>query len=191
MNTKEVLNKLIAEIERRIDVLIDINSKNDYICGSIDADRGMITYIRELQQDHLPDAGKMVEQEHIADVSKMIEQAVQLVFDEKLTPFKDGNQWCFLLGHNIQDGVCGFGDTILDAAVDFYRDYESTKINIVELKISLEQPEVELEKEVINYFEGYWPGMETAAQCNTQMRFTPPAIMRIVRHFYEFGKKSK
>ena len=37
-------------------------------------------------------------------------------------PYKDGNQWCFLYGENIQEGVCGFGDTIRDAAIDFYNN---------------------------------------------------------------------
>lgn len=39
-----------------------------------------------------------------------------------IKPYKDGNQWCFLYGDNIQDGICGFGDTILLAAIDFYRN---------------------------------------------------------------------
>lgn len=33
--------------------------------------------------------------------------------------FPDGNQWCALYGDNIQDGVCGFGDTPHQASVDF------------------------------------------------------------------------
>lgn len=37
-----------------------------------------------------------------------------------IKPFKDGNQWCFLYGENIQEGVCGFGDTIYKAAWEFY-----------------------------------------------------------------------
>lgn len=43
-------------------------------------------------------------------------------------PFKDGDQWCFLYGDNIQDGIAGFGDTIRDAAEDFYNNlcYEKT-----------------------------------------------------------------
>ena len=45
----------------------------------------------------------------------------------------------------------------------------------------------DLEKAVVNYFEGYWPGMETAEQCNTDLRFTPPAIMRLARHFAQWG----
>lgn len=54
-----------------------------------------------------------------------------------------------------------------------------------------ESNEIDLEKEVEKYFQGYWPGMETAEQCNTDMHFTPPAIMRLARHFYELGKTSK
>lgn len=33
--------------------------------------------------------------------------------------FIDGNQWCVLYGENIQDGVCGFGDTPYKAVLDF------------------------------------------------------------------------
>lgn len=40
---------------------------------------------------------------------------------------KDGNQWCFLWGDNIQEGVAGFGDTIRDAALDFYNNVCSEK----------------------------------------------------------------
>lgn len=54
-----------------------------------------------------------------------------------------------------------------------------------------EQPEVDLEKEVALYFEGLWPGMETAEQCNTKMSFTPSAIMRLAKHFYELGLKAR
>ena len=78
--------------------------------------------------------------------------AVQLVFEEELTPFKDGNQWCFLLGHNIQDGICGFGDTVLDAAVAFYKDYTNINAHIGELKQG--QPEVDLRKEIAFRFNG-------------------------------------
>jgi hypothetical protein len=42
-----------------------------------------------------------------------------------IKPFKDGNQWCFLYGKNIQEGVCGFGDTIYKAAWDFYTNVKT------------------------------------------------------------------
>ena len=53
-------------------------------------------------------------------------KAIELA-DEKLRPFMllkpkifpDGNAWCALYGKNIQDGVCGFGDTPENAAHQF------------------------------------------------------------------------
>lgn len=45
----------------------------------------------------------------------------------------------------------------------------------------------ELEEEVKNYFQGYFPGTETAEQCNTDLHFTPPAIIRLARHFAQWG----
>ena len=39
-----------------------------------------------------------------------------------IKPFKAGNQWGFLYGENIQEGICGFGDTIDEAAVNFYTE---------------------------------------------------------------------
>lgn len=36
-----------------------------------------------------------------------------------LKPTVDGEQFCFLWGENIQDGVCGFGATPIAAAEDF------------------------------------------------------------------------
>jgi len=33
--------------------------------------------------------------------------------------FPDGNQWCALYGDNLQEGVCGFGDTPAKAATAF------------------------------------------------------------------------
>jgi len=47
---------------------------------------------------------------------------------------------------------------------------------------------MDLEDKVKEYFQGLWPGMETAEQCNTSMSFTPLAIMRMVEHFYNLGK---
>ena len=42
-----------------------------------------------------------------------------------IKPFKDGDQWCFLYGNNIQEGVCGFGETIFRAAWDFYTNIKT------------------------------------------------------------------
>jgi len=38
--------------------------------------------------------------------------------------YQDGNQWCVLYGENIQDGICGFGDTIRKAIQDFNSVFE-------------------------------------------------------------------
>lgn len=51
----------------------------------------------------------------------MVEQKMWLCINTLgIKPFKDGNQWCFLYGENLQDGIAGFGDTIFEAAWDFY-----------------------------------------------------------------------
>jgi len=44
-----------------------------------------------------------------------------------IKPFRDGNQWCFLYGDNLQEGIAGFGDTIFDAAWDFYANLLNEK----------------------------------------------------------------
>lgn len=45
-----------------------------------------------------------------------------VVFKPKI--FIDGNQWCALYGDNIQDGICGFGDSPALAMLDFDSSYE-------------------------------------------------------------------
>lgn len=51
------------------------------------------------------------------------------------------------------------------------------------------EPDKSLEEEVKNYFQGYWPGTETVEQCNTDLHFTPPAIIRLASHFAEWQKE--
>lgn len=50
-----------------------------------------------------------------------------LVETFNLKPFKDGNQWCVLLGNNIQEGITGFGDTPLKAIRDFNSSFNQNK----------------------------------------------------------------
>ena len=47
----------------------------------------------------------------------------------KLNPrlFKDGDQWCCLLGENIQEGVAGFGDTPHKAIMQWNHNLEFEK----------------------------------------------------------------
>jgi len=35
----------------------------------------------------------------------------------------DGNQWCYLLGEDIQNGLAAFGDTPFAAATAFYKAF--------------------------------------------------------------------
>jgi predicted restriction endonuclease len=68
--------------------------------------------------------------------------------------------------------------------------FSTALLMVIELidTLSKEQTDVDLEKEVEEYFQGYWPGMETAEQCNTDLHFTPPSIMRMIEYFFELGQ---
>ena len=44
--------------------------------------------------------------------------------------FPDGNQWCALYGDNIQEGVCGFGDTPGQAAAAFDEAWYRQKLQV-------------------------------------------------------------
>jgi len=46
----------------------------------------------------------------------------------------DGNQWCALYGKNLQDGVCGFGDTPAEAMSDFDKNWYWQKSRAQEQK---------------------------------------------------------
>jgi hypothetical protein len=57
-----------------------------------------------------------------AQLSAAVEaQEYNLVALLGLAPYPDGNSWCVLWGANLQDGVCGFGDTPYMAVIDFNR----------------------------------------------------------------------
>jgi len=59
-----------------------------------------------------------------ADVAfEMMRPAV--LFQPKL--YRDGSQWCDLLGDDLQVGVCGFGDSPAEAMFAFDKDW-NTKI---------------------------------------------------------------
>lgn len=44
--------------------------------------------------------------------------------------YPDGNQWCALYGDNIQEGVCGFGDTPGSAAAAFDEAWYRQKLQV-------------------------------------------------------------
>ena len=56
-------------------------------------------------------------------------QETTLVSQLKPIFSKDGNQWCFLYGENIQEGISGFGDTPWLAMMDFNMNFHNEKIN--------------------------------------------------------------
>jgi len=45
------------------------------------------------------------------------------IFHPKI--YIDGDMWCCLLGDNLQDGVCGFGDSPYMAALNFCRAFKA------------------------------------------------------------------
>ena len=55
--------------------------------------------------------------------------AFMLVATLGLSPYRDGNQWCFLWGENLQEGVAGFGDTVRSAAEDFSMNCHNERLN--------------------------------------------------------------
>lgn len=44
-----------------------------------------------------------------------------------IMPYRDGNQWCVLVGKDLQSGICGFGDLIYDAFIDFMKSVQATQ----------------------------------------------------------------
>ena len=84
----------------------------------------------------------------------------------------------------------------LDKKADYFSNLRNKQLNetndegiAVETDnhVSEETYLFDLEKELKKYFQGHWPGTETAEQCNTDLHFTPPAIMRLAKHFYKLG----
>jgi hypothetical protein len=45
-----------------------------------------------------------------------------------LAPYPDGDQWCVLWGKNLQDGVCGFGETPYLAVLAFNKACHSPAV---------------------------------------------------------------
>lgn len=43
--------------------------------------------------------------------------------------FPDGNAWCALYGENLQEGVCGFGDTPALACADFDKNWREQTLS--------------------------------------------------------------
>ncbi len=41
---------------------------------------------------------------------------------------KDGNQFCWLIGENLQEGIAGFGDTVALALDDLYEQFHNFSV---------------------------------------------------------------
>lgn len=67
---------------------------------------------------------------HISNVGNELYEAAEKLNSYavayKLIPFRDGNQWCVLLGADLQVGIAGFGDTPAKAIADFERSMHSS-----------------------------------------------------------------
>lgn len=62
---------------------------------------------------------------HQSEMNTLIEaEEMNLVSILKPKIFIDGNKWCVLYGENIQDGICGFGDTPRKAVYDFNKAWD-------------------------------------------------------------------
>lgn len=44
----------------------------------------------------------------------------------------DGNQWCVLLGENIQEGICGFGGSLKKAIWEFSKAVDAELLEVKE-----------------------------------------------------------
>lgn len=47
-----------------------------------------------------------------------------VLYQMRIRISKDGNQWCMLLGDNLQEGIAGFGDTVAQARDAFDAAFE-------------------------------------------------------------------
>ena len=81
--------------------------------------------VAEIKHQYLVD-GKKIYCEEAKDALAYLERqkeqkptAEEVLVKAGLKPYKDGNQWCILAGDNIQEGICGFGDTIDEALYQF------------------------------------------------------------------------
>lgn len=64
-----------------------------------------------------------------------------------IKPYKDGNKWCILVGDNIQEGICGFGDTVNEALLEFLNELLEKQGNINNINEKLRQYREYLVKE--------------------------------------------
>ncbi len=109
-----------------------------------------------------------------ADFDKRVaEFKQQLINKNAITNYEDADPFVGIYWTQLLEIMHSFGQWGLDQ-FNYPKDETVTDYN-------------ELVDEIKNYFQGYWPGIETAEQCNTDMHFTPLAIMRLAKHFAKWG----
>lgn len=61
----------------------------------------------------------------LEDMQRRLDTLKELDLIEKIKPefSRDGDQFCYLYGDNLQDGIAGFGKTVAEAMSDFYRAF--------------------------------------------------------------------
>ena len=68
------------------------------------------------------DPGKAADLAYLEKQKEHSMSAEEVLVKAGLKPYKDGNKWCILAGDNIQEGICGFGDTIDEALYEFLKE---------------------------------------------------------------------
>ena len=65
---------------------------------------------------------------HQEKMNIVVEEAeMNLIAKLGLKPQKDGNQFSFLYGDNLQEGIAGFGKTVYKAMLDFNKNFYREK----------------------------------------------------------------
>jgi hypothetical protein len=68
---------------------------------------------------------EIIKQEFVSAAQEVMRPSV--IFKPKL--YQDGDQWCFLFGESLADGVAGFGETPAHAAKEFDKNWLTLKTN--------------------------------------------------------------
>lgn len=81
---------------------------------------------------------------YISDYIKSFEQYLlqeskNIVKDNDVKITVDGDQWSVLLGENIQEGVCGFGDTLDEAMTAFMKDFVGWNVKPLDTDTEIEK----------------------------------------------------
>ena len=123
----------------------------------------------------------------LPDEPNHLEEALELVAEYNLQPYRDGNAWCILLGKDIQSGICGFGDTRLDAMLEFKKEYDSY-VKRTHLYPAKEQSVEGLEEKIEKYFQGWFNDDEYGdAVTPDYIGVNVDKCKEIARHFYDLG----